>query len=221
MGLQNQEEDSFEKFMVEEAKASPNLIGNSTFNITRPGKLKECLPACRTQKNELIYSEAQFPPKRDFLPQKQACIFASHLFQVTCASEERKFFLEEHYPNLCKVLEKHSVLFNNESSCKNWPDNMLSMGPPDSVLEMELSSYAQENLINAKYFIQSPFITVIKRDVQMSLTNFVSNTGGLLGLYFGFSIISLFELIFWCYKCVFAKNEKMNNASRINVLSYP
>ena len=42
--------------------------------------------------------------------------------------------------------------------------------------------------------IQSPYVTKIKRDVAMTFTSYVANTGGLLGLCLGFSFISLVEI---------------------------
>ena len=38
--------------------------------------------------------------------------------------------------------------------------------------------------------VQSPYVTVFKRDVAMSTLTYIANTGGLLGLCLGFSIVS-------------------------------
>ena len=208
---------SITKFTVEEAKVNPNVIGNSTFNITRPPPLAKCLPACRTQENTNIFSEAQFPPIREFMNQKQFCLTASHLHQVTCASPERKYFLTIHYPDLCEIVDAFGQVFGNESNCHGWPESFFRGGNrPNKTLEDEITNYAKDNLIFVTYFIQSPFLTVIKRDAEMSFTNFVSNTGGLLGLYLGFSFVSLFEIIFWICKCAspsFPKRSQFNIAS--------
>ena len=45
--------------------------------------------------------------------------------------------------------------------------------------------------------IQSPYITKMKRDVSITYTNYVANTGGILGLCIGFSFISIIEILFW------------------------
>ena len=50
--------------------------------------------------------------------------------------------------------------------------------------------------------IQSPYVTKIKRDVAMTFTSYVANTGGLLGLCLGFSFISLVEILFWVCCCL-------------------
>ena len=45
--------------------------------------------------------------------------------------------------------------------------------------------YGRENLAMVNIFIQSPYVTKIRRDVAMTWTNYVANTGGLLGLCIG------------------------------------
>ncbi len=204
MGSIGKQAEKYKEFMVEEAKISPDIIGNSTFNITRP-KLKECLPACKTQENHLTFSEAQYPPDPFlFFFKKEFCTTASHLYQETCKNEQRRHLVTIYYPHLCDVLEDYSKAFNKVSTCKNWPWSFFKngFGWQNQTLEREVTHYAKGNLIYVIYFIQSPYMTLIKRDIEMTLTDFVSNTGGLLGLFLGFSVISLFELIFWACKCM-------------------
>ena len=45
-------------------------------------------------------------------------------------------------------------------------------------------------------YIKDPVVTRIKRDQKIPIISFVANTGGLLGLCMGFSLISAFEVIF-------------------------
>ena len=69
---------------------------------------------------------------------------------------------------------------------------------PDQKLLHHLYIYGKDNLAMIHVMIQSPYVTKIKRDVAMSFTNYVANTGGLLGLCLGFSFISILEILFWC-----------------------
>ena len=56
--------------------------------------------------------------------------------------------------------------------------------------------------------IQSPYVTKIRRDVAMTFTTFIANSGGLLGLCIGFSFMSGIEIIFYfCYFCGFFKQK--------------
>ena len=47
-----------------------------------------------------------------------------------------------------------------------------------------------------KNHLQDPYYTSIKRDVAIPFTTFVAKSGGLLGLYLGFSFIGLFEVLY-------------------------
>jgi hypothetical protein len=51
-------------------------------------------------------------------------------------------------------------------------------------------------------FYQDPVVTRIKRDQKIPIIGFVANTGGLLGLCMGFSLVSAFEIIYHCMMTV-------------------
>ena len=69
--------------------------------------------------------------------------------------------------------------------------------------------YARENIAMVWLFVRDPYYTSIKRDVEMTLTSFLGSAGGLVGLFMGFSLISLIEgfyhiiniLINYCSAC--------------------
>ena len=54
----------------------------------------------------------------------------------------------------------------------------------------EVYDYGRKNLAFMHVMVQSPYVTVFKRDVAMSTLTYIANTGGLLGLCLGFSIVS-------------------------------
>ena len=88
---------------------------------------------------------------------------------------------------------------NGSETCRNWPDNYFAKNEsPDQPLINEMFEYGNENLALVHILIQSPYVTKIKRDVAISLTNYVANAGGLMGLWLGFSFISILEIIYWC-----------------------
>ena len=45
-------------------------------------------------------------------------------------------------------------------------------------------------------------VTRIKRDQKIPIIGFVANTGGLLGLCMGFSLVSAFEIVYHCMMTV-------------------
>ena len=105
--------------------------------------------------------------------------------------------LESVFPNI-SVLD-----FFTLKERQNYVENFFEeYEEPISLLKDELFEYGKQNLALIHVMIQSPYTTKIKRDVTMTLTNYVGNTGGLLGLCLGFSFISFIEIIFWCCFCI-------------------
>ena len=190
--------DDAHDIIMPEALENPGKIGN----ISRPPNVL-CRQSCHVQKNQIQMSFAPYPHRGNFFQQKEFCHVASHLWQISCQNQNRRFFLDESYPNLCNVLEDYQNFFNTNASCKTWPESFYETGQnPKKELKNELYEYGRENLALVHVLIQSPFLTKIKRDVAISFTSYVANTGGLLGLCLGFSFISGIEILFWCFICI-------------------
>ena len=206
MGNLFEDQDNItEHLKVQEAIDNPHKIGN----ITRPAK-KSCLPRCDMQEYNTAMSFAQYPPDEGFFEQHYFCYVASHILQVTCTSKSRKYFLEKKHPNLCKVLTDFEQFFGNESDCVNWPKPFFKIFDEENqTLTEEMQKYGKRNLALVNVFFQSPYMTKMKRDLEMTLTDFIASTGGLLGLYLGFSFVSLFEIFFWCFNCCSCKKRSI------------
>ena len=188
-----------------EALESPELIGN----ISKPSSIN-CLPACTVQDNSNQMSIAPYPQKQNFFYQKKFCDVASHVWIATCNSHNfcpgcnnnRRILIDQEQPNLCSTLEDFDEYFGINSTCDRWPNNYLEkFDGPNTTLRDELYEYGKQNLALIHVMIQSPYVTKIKRDVAMTFTSYVANTGGLLGLCLGFSFISLVEILFWVCCC--------------------
>ena len=189
-----------------EALESPELIGN----ISKPSSI-DCLPACTVQDNSNQMSIAPYPQKQNFFYQKKFCDVASHVWIATCNSHNfcpgcnnnRRILIDQEQPNLCSTLEDFDEYFGINSTCDRWPNNYLEkFDGPNTTLRDELYEYGKQNLALIHVMIQSPYVTKIKRDVAMTFTSYVANTGGLLGLCLGFSFISLVEILFWVCCCL-------------------
>ena len=183
--------------IVEEALKSPKKIGNMSKTA-----LINCMPACRVQDNANQMSFALYPQKDNFFYQEGFCHVASHVWQVSCQDENRKYFLDIKHPLLCQTLNDFDRYFGNTSSCNTWPDEFIDEhSNPNSTLVDQMFEYGRKNLAYVQVMIKSPYITKIKRDVAMTFTTYVGNTGGLLGLCLGFSFISAIEIVFWLSCC--------------------
>ena len=51
-----------------------------------------------------------------------------------------------------------------------------------------------------KHVKKDSFATKIVRDEKVTITSFVANVGGLLGLCMGFSLVSVVEMVYFCIK---------------------
>ena len=82
------------------------------------------------------------------------------------------------HPNICNVLSDHSELFGKTSTCQEWPQIYLNTyGQLNASLVEEMYSYGRQNLAMVHVVMQSPHVTKIKRDVAMTFTTYVANTG--------------------------------------------
>ena len=63
-------------------------------------------------------------------------------------------------------------------------------------IEEDIFRYAKKNLAVVNVYIKDPVVTRIKRDQKIPVIAFVANTGGLLGLCMGFSLVSVFEIVY-------------------------
>ena len=78
-----------------------------------------------------------------------------------------------------------------------WPENYFEKyDRPNGTLVEEMYKYGRQNLALIQIMIQSPYFTKIRRDVAMTFTTYIANSGGLLGLCLGFSFMSAIEIMF-------------------------
>ena len=202
IGLEKMPES--EDTILPEALKSPKLIGNVTRPISIP-----CLPGCTVQDNNKLISHSMYPQKTMFAYKKPFCDVASHILFKTCLHQNRRILLNVQQPNLCPILEAFNKSF---AQCEEWPENFIEANgyPINQTLVDEMYQYERGNIALVHVMIQSPYITTFKRDVAMTFLSYVANTGGLLGLFIGFSCISGIEIIFWsCCCCNFKFMKKV------------
>lgn len=66
-------------------------------------------------------------------------------------------------------------------------------------MEDAILSYARENLVMFNIFIKDPYAKRFQKDEKITKTSYIANSGGLLGLCMGFSLISAAEILFHCF----------------------
>ena len=79
---------------------------------------------------------------------------------------------------ICDVLSDFDAFFGKASDCQQWPGNFAeTYSKPNVTLLEELYEYGSQNLALVHVVMQSPYVTKIKRDVAMTFTTYVANTG--------------------------------------------
>ena len=54
-----------------------------------------------------------------------------------------------------------------------------------------IAQYAQDNIAVVNYFLKTPFVESYLREEKINVITFVGSMGGLLGLFTGFSFLSV------------------------------
>ena len=168
---------------------------------------RPCYSRCNYQEHFLQISSTRFPQRNTYYFHRSFCSVADRLRQGPCRDERKRFFVDLHHPGLCDQLAERAYLLG---TCATWPKEFLfskakprfGMSDGDREFVAAIQAYAGENLAHVRVLFRAPYVQSIKRDLEMTFTGFVANTGGLLGLCMGFSFVSFFELI---YHCIFRK----------------
>lgn len=174
--------------------ADDNSSKDKTTNLTRPPSIK-CLPSCHIQENQVQLSHSHNQHYDFFIHQRLFCDTATHLWQVTCQKPERKYFLELAYPDFCYFLANHDQFSNNKTTCESWPEQSDTVQTEGKLVQL-IWQFAEDNHAHVQILIRNPYVTKIRRDLAMTFTSYVANTGGLLGLCIGCSFVSFAEIIY-------------------------
>ncbi|TRY72690.1 hypothetical protein TCAL_05397 [Tigriopus californicus] len=164
----------------------------------------ECLSACYDQINHVSVTSSDFPNRETFVRREEFCLALQKLNR-TCNSEKRAFLIAK-FPTVCHnirvVFQRVSDIGENGSLCRalKWdPVRLWDFNRTDADiarLEDDIFQYAKQNLAVVNVYIKDPVVTQIMRDEKIPVIAFVANTGGLLGLCMGFSLVSVFEVLY-------------------------
>ena len=76
-----------------------------------------------------------------------------------------------------------------------WFFFFLQADPPHDI-KKSVNHYAKENVAKVNIYLRDPFVKRIVREEKISIITFIGSVGGLLGLFMGFSVVSLFEILY-------------------------
>ena len=192
------------------AMGNENLGMNYALNVH--GKSQKCLQRCEVQHNEFILSQLIYPHTQTFKFHSDVCLITEKIDRI-CNNPSKRLTFEKYYQNEmnCKEFLECFDFDSHYQKCDGETNSQFTHTHQNHTkLFKFLQKYATENVAKVKIFLRNSFYTKIKKDVQISFVDFVSNTGGLLGLCLGLSIISIFEFIYHCFKCVSKKYVNLN-----------
>ena len=182
---------------------------------------KTCLAACDTTSySNVIVGSSSYPNPSTFINSKESCIIARKL--VSTCSDARRDSLLAWYPTICQQIQ---WIKDNNAFCTKDDWDVKLMGSNISAFNFThfgkvLTNYASDNLAMVKVFMREPFAEVLVRSVDVSIVDFISSVGGLLGLCMGFSFVTIAEVFFYSLlglvQLLFRTNQEGNLPRRIN-----
>jgi len=154
----------------------------------------KCQPRCEQQTEIPTFTSALFPVAETFHESPFFCLTLAKLSKICNETDKAKIFEagKDKFGIKCKdILNANNTL------------KLCSDGKPDvskiqnnSSLNDYMINYATKNLAVLEIIIKDPFYTLIIRDELSTIISFLGNTGGLLGLCMGLSLVSIFEIFF-------------------------
>jgi len=159
---------------------------------------------CNRQNLEIAVVPSVLSSSHTRISKEMYELIAQKLFQDTCRSQYKTMSLEKRYPEMCAHVERgfHFGIDQHynvaEAFFKAVTNNsaMSSVERNAFLLHRSLRRYKEDNLIRFTVRVKNPQITSIDHTLKMSSIALIAHVGGLIGLIAGFSITSLFELLF-------------------------
>ena len=197
-----------------------NAMGDDdlTFSSSSNRQKLKCLQRCSLQSETMLATTSTYPNKQTFPFRQDFCFLLQKLVFI-CKDDTKSSIFESNYKPLINcgdIFSAYNVLkICNEKDQANVTEVYLN-----EKLYNFLFNYARNNLAVVKVYIKDPYYTKLTKDEEMSFVAFVGNAGGLAGLCMGFSIVSIFELVFhlsrlcldWMVKPVLRKVKQNANS---------
>jgi hypothetical protein len=161
--------------------------------IDDAGATKECLAVCVDQVHTVLVTAAAFPSIYSFYQSREYCIVVEKL-RRSCAGDRRES-LDQDTPDLCKVIEEMAA---NDIPCDHELGNSSdAVGQIVMQVQREVALYARKNMATINIYIREPYVKKYLSEEKITEINFVGTVGGILGLFLGFSFVSIVEIFYF------------------------
>ena len=132
-------------------------------------------------------TQATYPSNYGFTKTAEFCYILKKI--INSCQGDRRVSLEEHFPNIC------SSILTIDESIITCPLNFEKTNITNTIRRFVVD-YAKENIAKVNIFLKEPFVKRYKREEKITYNTFIGTIGGLLGLFLGFSFISLAEIVY-------------------------
>ena len=189
---------------------------------------QRCLSACTRQDNPVDVSSYNFPNNM-FLNSYEVVKLVRRL-HMSCNVKNKMFgprrpLLDDQYPQLCPFIDQIPRKSLELTPYQFFNGLRLNVSESDlGKFKKQLLVYASKNLVRINAYFDSPYLSKFQTDEViiianflqqillqvMSVTTFIANIGGTLGLCMGFSFVSLVEVFIFLFSS-FLKMMKGRN----------
>ena len=165
---------------------------------------KKCYQRCQFQSEDFTVTTAAYPSQNTFENRNEMCIVIKKLASI--CEDNIKFTIFKNFytkqlatftnPGFCDLVKSQI----KDKICKQ---NFTKPSPDkdvDDKLYKFVITYTRDNIVKIKLFFRDPYYTKYVKDVSVSFNSYIGNTGGLLGLCTGMSLVSLFEIFYYLVK---------------------
>ncbi len=189
------------------SSVDPDLtIANNTANETL-----KCLQRCNLQTETIMTTLSTFPNKETFLHRQEFCLVLQKIAKI-CKNpvQKRVFESKVNWPTICQeALEMNNTL----KVCGINDIANATIANRNPRLVDFLFDYAAQNLAVLNLFIRDPYYTSYSKSEQITAISFIGNAGGLVSLCLGMSFVSIFEVFYHLFNCIFTKIQNLFDCS--------
>ena len=156
----------------------------------------------------MTVTATKYPTKATFHSRRDICLALQKVARVCSQKFRREVFEADVEEGTLKFnITCNQILLANGSSAFCDEDDLPVFKPTQAnkMLADFLFNYAKYNFAVVSVLIRDSFYTNIQRDEEISLVTFLGNMGGLLGLFLGVSLVTLFEILYLCLNLASAK----------------
>ena len=168
----------------------------------------KCQQRCDLQNETPTFTSSNFPIEATFPRHHFICLTLKKVSRICNDSQRAKIF-QASQDQASGITCKEILNANNTNRICEKRKPIFTMTQQNPKMCNFLYNYAKNNFAYLSVFFKDPYYTLIKRDEQLPLITFLGNTGGLLGLCMGLSLVSIFEIFYHFINFAISRCQKM------------